>query len=956
MDQNALLTTARTEFMRGFVESMQRAIPRCIEDCFLRADDTYSSLEQGRLLDARAILVDQSAKIVEHMTLTMEQLLARSFKTTYSTYRPSANFSTDSLTLIDPTTFEGGLRLEEITNRFRREAEEQLRDLNIRIALIFEQEVTNERENPFRPYLFSKCISSTIEGLNLNPNVVDILIERLADNFVSFVPVIYSAVNTLLARNGIAAQLQLKIRKSPTSDANQGQQAQQEEALSEESERHAGQELAQAAPGRAMASPGRSRTSQIEQFFNSAVSRAANLMGRGRQTDGSSSAQEQVGSPAEMEDGGYDESGTQAYSAPQQAPSTFSWLKKGEAVGDALKKFFGNQSFSGAGASGNTAGGEGFAADASEFGGEQVGGMSFGAGGSAQSTSSMGGNAGGAAGVPRGANVGGGISGGPGGGGLSSGPGNGYGGTGSGSGFGSGAGLASGSGAGSGSNSGANMASGGTGAEGTAEGSGSNNANSASGGGSGLPQSVHRLQRIYTPSGPDMFDGAGGLRNLILEQRSALNELSSNVDEQMTIDIVAMLFEFILRDTQVPAEIRAQLGRLQFLVLKVALKDSTLLTQKGHPARLLVNRIGSISLGLKQIDPSGAEITKEICRIVETLLQDESENPQLFSRMLDEFDAFIAKELRASDKKTESAIDGAEQARNRTLRFAHISAQLHEALIGLTIDPFLQNFFETVWVYALELADCEDPKRAHRYRLLVPDLLWSIVPKYHEEERMQLLALLPIILNTIKEGVRSINWDVAQQERLLNWLVDAHTKAMRTNNSGTMQKYPSLSAIHQHFENFFIDPDLENYAPLDTVDSESDVKKFLADAIKELDVKVQLLDQVYVKEQPTESASPAESGADNTVDLVMEQLKTGVTVEINLGGEPSQGTLNWIDPALTNLVLTLDGQEQPSMVSVRMFRRMIAHGRVKFLEAEPLFERAVQSLLKSADSADVVKP
>ena len=65
--------------------------------------------------------------------------------------------------------------------------------------------------------------------------------------------------------------------------------------------------------------------------------------------------------------------------------------------------------------------------------------------------------------------------------------------------------------------------------------------------------------------------GQVALRNLILN-KDALNELASNVDEQMTIDIVAMLFEFILRDTQVPAEIRAQLGRLQFLVLKVALR------------------------------------------------------------------------------------------------------------------------------------------------------------------------------------------------------------------------------------------------------------------------------------------------------------------------------------------------------------------------------------------------
>jgi hypothetical protein len=35
-----------------------------------------------------------------------------------------------------------------------------------------------------------------------------------------------------------------------------------------------------------------------------------------------------------------------------------------------------------------------------------------------------------------------------------------------------------------------------------------------------------------------------------------------------------------------------------------------------------------------------------------------------------------------------------------------------------------------------------------------------------------------------------------------------------------------------------------------------------------------------------------------------------------------------------------------------MFRRMIAHGRVRFLEAEPLFERAVQALLTNADMLD----
>ncbi|MBC3875931.1 DUF1631 family protein [Undibacterium flavidum] len=861
MDQSVLLTNARAEFMRSFTEAMQRTLPRCIEDCFVKADDTYSSLEQGRLLDARTVLVEQRPNILQQMTNSMDHLLARSFKTTYNTYRPSANFNTDSLTLIDPTAFEGGLRLEEITSRFRSEAEDQLRDLNIRIALIFEQEVTNERENPFRPYLFSRCISTTVDGLSVNPSLVDTLVERIADNFLSFVPTIYSAVNTYLAQNGIAAQLQLKIRKSPTAPMPHGAGASETSQAEESANSEFNEEQENSAQPQ-------KRSSQFEQFFSSALNRASNLISGAKPTQSQSQSQPQSETG---ENSGITQSQSRAAESDfhHAATGPFSWLKNGELVGDAIRGFFGGNA-----ASRSVGGNAGANWDNSEHPQNSA----FGNYTQDEVTQ-----------IPADSEYG-----------------------------------------------------------------SSSSESRASVGQGQLSGAIPDFQRTLTPSGAEMFDGRGGVRNLILEQRTALNELTSNINEKMTIDIVAMLFEFILRDTQVPAEIRAQLGRLQFLVLKLALKDTSLLTQKGHPARLLVNRIGSISLGLKQIDPTGVEITKEICRIVETLLQDESENPQIFSRMLDEFDVFIARELRAGNTGTESAIEGAEQVRNRTLRFAHTSAQLHEALLDLTIDPFLQNFFETVWVYVLELADREDVKRAHRLRLLVPDLLWSIIPKSNEEERAQLLALLPIILRTLKEGMASIQCEPAIQEELMNWLVDAHTKSMRLNHNNTQQKQASLSVIHQHFNNFFADPDLDNFTALENPDR-SDVNKFLDDAIKELDIRVQLLDQVVVDELPLDSAEVNLPIRDLSVDPVMEQLKAGVSVEINLGGEPGQGTLNWIDPALTNLILTLEGQEQPSMLSVRMFRRMIAHGRVKFLETEPLFERAVQSLLKSADVGDVGK-
>ena len=105
MDQSALLTNARAEFMRSFVEAVRRTIPLCVEGFFVKADDSFSSLEQNRFLDIRTVLVERGDDLIEQMTQSMDHLLARSFQTTYSTYRPTANFNTENLTLIDPTAF-----------------------------------------------------------------------------------------------------------------------------------------------------------------------------------------------------------------------------------------------------------------------------------------------------------------------------------------------------------------------------------------------------------------------------------------------------------------------------------------------------------------------------------------------------------------------------------------------------------------------------------------------------------------------------------------------------------------------------------------------------------------------------------------------------------------------------------------------------------------------------------
>ena len=924
MDPNELLPIVRTEFQKAFLESLEEAFPRSVEALFKKAESAYSSVEQTHYLHACNIL-RKSSELLEQMRASMESLLTRSFQTTYNTFRPVSALSLNSnnLSLVDTHVFDDELLLNEITDKFRIEASDQIRDLNIRIAILFAQDTIRERENPFRPYLLARSISNTLDAKQLERALCNILETQIAEDFSAHVLTIYEKVNECMAAHGIAAELQFRFKKSPQSANASGSGAStgvtdednsiESNAQGQQPYAHGGsQPIDQPTPASDIVDIGGKFYSTSDREFSTdqppnrieqlvrAVRHLASGLGNGRGRPAATRMQNVSGETAfsplsqphaakfEGSDSGFSADQGGGVSQTNMRRQQFSWLGQHQSIGKVLRQVFSGRTTEnqhrGALIQGTTdaapidalasttetemLSGAEVITDAMIGSEVPVSGMEA----SSQAPYVHGAGNGEYQEVPRQSH-------------------------------------------------------------------------------SGIVQSVHQLQRSHTASTEHMFDPLGRIRNLILEQREQLNDMTDDVDEQMTIDVVAMLFEFILSDNQVPAEIRAQLGRLQFLVLKIALRDQSLLTQKGHPARLLINRVGTISLGLKQIDPSGVHITQEICRIVETLLEDESENSQLFSRMLDEFDAFIARELRSNDKQTADTIEAVEEVQNRTLRIVHIAAQLQEIIQKLTINPFLREFLENTWVSAIELVERTDTKRGTRYRLLVPDLLWSIVPKAADEDRTQLFALLPIILSTIREALGLLQCDQAYQKRLLDWLVDAHTAALRTAKSDVPSRTLSLPSIHHHFHPFIYPADVGIEVMFNET-KHPEIQERLDKAIRELDIQVEMLDQLCNNELTSTAASTVNADVaanEVTPEMIKERLRTGVSLELHLGFKPSTGKLSWVDPQLRNLVLSLEGHSKPSLVSVRMFRRMIAHGRVRFLEAEPLFERAVQALLTSAD-------
>jgi hypothetical protein len=130
-------------------------------------------------------------------------LLNRSFQTTYNTFRPASilKMQSDSLSLVDSHALENELLLNEITARFRAEAEEQIRDLNIRIALLFSQEKSaNER---ILPAIFqSPAHRQRVEKFELDDDISAAVIAQIAEDLTPHIGKIYDAVNNYFAARG----------------------------------------------------------------------------------------------------------------------------------------------------------------------------------------------------------------------------------------------------------------------------------------------------------------------------------------------------------------------------------------------------------------------------------------------------------------------------------------------------------------------------------------------------------------------------------------------------------------------------------------------------------------------------------------------------------------------------------------------------------------------------------
>ncbi|MEO6624794.1 MAG: DUF1631 family protein [Burkholderiaceae bacterium] len=270
----------------------------------------------------------------------------------------------------------------------------------------------------------------------------------------------------------------------------------------------------------------------------------------------------------------------------------------------------------------------------------------------------------------------------------------------------------------------------------------------------------------YSPAGVARV--AGSLR----EQTSDLKNKAETKGEKATIEIVALMFQAILQEDRIPPGIRVWFARLQMPVLRVALAEPDFFGTASHPARLLIDRMGSCVMGFDASGIQGSALEKEIRRVVQVIEQYPETGKRVYELVYSEFQKFLQKFLTGSGatQKVASVAQQVEQKETLTIQY---TIEMRNTLKDVPVREEIRVFLFKLWAEVLAVAAVrKGPQHAETLELkkTATDLVWAASAKPNRSDRARVIQDLPKLLQRLRSGMSLLGMAPSQQ--------DVHIKAV----------------------------------------------------------------------------------------------------------------------------------------------------------------------------------
>lgn len=274
---------------------------------------------------------------------------------------------------------------------------------------------------------------------------------------------------------------------------------------------------------------------------------------------------------------------------------------------------------------------------------------------------------------------------------------------------------------------------------------------------------------IKAPSGVNI------LRDL---QSTSFGKGMGEVDN-MTLDIVAMLFDHILDDKKIPDAMKALIGRLQIPILKVAILDKTFFQKKHHPARRMLNTLGEFGLGLGLDFQTTNPLFRQVEAILQKLIDAFEDDLTLFDKAEADLELVIETENRRAEEEAARTARLLELREKLEVARATAQKEVKSRAQAGQMPQAVLKFLAEEWIKLLVMAHAKAGADSGAWKSAMEtmdDLIWSVSVKGGSEDRRKLTALLPVLLRRLQKGMQIIGTTEEVRTKFLSKLMRCHTK------------------------------------------------------------------------------------------------------------------------------------------------------------------------------------
>lgn len=274
----------------------------------------------------------------------------------------------------------------------------------------------------------------------------------------------------------------------------------------------------------------------------------------------------------------------------------------------------------------------------------------------------------------------------------------------------------------------------------------------------------HLQQYVPEPSAQDDFDLRNQLEQLLtrVSVKTGTSRVVAGADEDV-INLIAMLFDCILDDCNLPDSLKAQIARLQIPMLKVAVLDKSFFSRSSHPARRLLNEIAEAAKGWGESDDHARDsLYMRVDQVVQRLLNDFVDDPAIFAELLADFLAFTSDESRRSELLEQRTRDAEEGRAKTELARQRIRLAVNQALLGKVLPQRVVTFVQEAWGQVLLLTCLKHGDHSAEWHADVQtmqQLIWSVQRHDEPDAKLRLLALVPGLLKSLRDGLNASAFD-----------------------------------------------------------------------------------------------------------------------------------------------------------------------------------------------------